>query len=111
MPELYPEPEHFRPERWEGIKPTAYEYNPFGAGPRMCIGATFAMMEIKIVLAMLVQHYRLQLVPDTRIARAGIITVGPKQGLLMLVHRQDQKFAEGVGRIRGNVREMVNLSS
>jgi cytochrome P450 len=109
MPELYPEPERFHPERWETIKPSAFEYNPFSAGPRMCIGATFAMMEIKIVLAMLLQRYRLQLAPKARLDCAGIVTMGPKQGLLMLVNRQDQNFAEGVGGVRANVREMVML--
>ena len=58
VPEIYQDPEAFKPERWETINPSIYEYNPFSAGPRFCIGATFAMMEIKIVLAMLLQRFR-----------------------------------------------------
>lgn len=50
-PHVFPDPGVFRPRRWETAKPSVYEYNPFSAGPRMCIGASFAMMEIKIVLA------------------------------------------------------------
>jgi cytochrome P450 len=110
MPELYPNPEAFNPQRWETIEPTPYEYNPFSAGQRLCIGAAFAMMEIKIVLAMLLQRYRLQLLPQLRIDRFGLIIMAPKYGMPMVVHQQDRQFALGVGGVRGNVREMVNLS-
>ncbi|KPQ33213.1 MAG: cytochrome P450 [Phormidesmis priestleyi Ana] len=109
MSELYPNPESFDPSRWETIAPTAYEYNPFSAGPRICIGAGFAMMEIKIVLAMLLQRYRLQFVPKNPIDRAGIIVMTPKHGMLMKIHRQDRQFNEGVGGVKGNIRDMVQL--
>ena len=46
-PDVFPEPDAFRPRRWETAKPSVYEYNPFSAGPRMCIGASFATMEIE----------------------------------------------------------------
>ncbi|HEU5099971.1 MAG TPA: cytochrome P450 [Roseiflexaceae bacterium] len=107
MPELYAE--RFNPRRWETIEPGPWEYLPFSAGPRMCIGAGFAMMEIKIVLALLLQRYRMQFVPKLPVDRYGIITIGPKHGLPMIVHRQDRNFAAGVGGVRGNVREMVEL--
>lgn len=110
MPDLYPKPEVFNPQRWETINPTLYEYNPFSAGPRLCIGAGFAMMEIKIVLAMLLQRYRLQFVPSVRIDRFGTIVMAPKHGMPMQVHPQDSQFAQGVGGVKGNVREMVKLS-
>ena len=69
MPELYPEPLSFSPERWAGLDPGPYAFNPFSAGPRMCIGATFALFEIKIVLALLLQRFRFELVPNQRIDR------------------------------------------
>lgn len=109
MKELYPEPEEFRPERWETIEPNSYEYNPFSAGPRICIGAAFAKMEIKIVLAMLLQRYRLQFLPQTEVDRFGVIVLKPKNGMPMLVHPQDHQFNQGVGGVQGNVREMVKL--
>ncbi len=109
MSELYPDPEAFKPQRWEEIEPTPYEYNPFSAGQRLCIGAGFAMMEIKIVLAMLLQRYRLQFLPQTRIDRRGVIVMTPKYGMPMMVHQQDRQFTLGVGGVRGNVREMVKL--
>jgi cytochrome P450 len=109
MPELYPDPSLFNPQRWETINPTIYEYNPFSAGPRLCIGAGFAMMEIKLVLAMLLQRYRLEFIPKVPIDRVGMVVMAPKQGMPMQVHAQDRRFSQGVGQVRGNVREMVKL--
>ncbi len=60
-PDVFSTPDVFAPERWQTAKPSVYEYNPFSAGPRMCIGASFAMMELKIVLAMLLSKFRLEL--------------------------------------------------
>jgi hypothetical protein len=75
----------------------------------MCIGATFAMMEIKIVLAMLLQRYRLVLEPGARIDRAGIVTIAPKHSMPMRVLCQDKRFPEVVGQVRGNIHDIVAL--
>lgn len=109
IPEIYPDPQVFNPSRWENFHPSPYEYNPFSAGPRTCIGAAFAMMEIKIILAMLLQSFRLEYIPQRQIDRSGLITIKPKYGMPMMVHSQDRQFKQGVGGVRGNVREMVNL--
>ena len=107
MPELYPEPERFLPERWLAINPSVYEYLPFGAGPRMCIGATFALFEIKIALALILQRYRLELRPGARIDRRLRITLSPQHGMPMVVLPPDRSVAPQ--RPRGNVNEMVAL--
>lgn len=109
MPELYPEPERFLPQRWETIDPSPYEYSPFSVGPRMCIGATFALFEMKIVLALLLQRVRLELPANAEVNRAGFITTQPRDGLKMLAHPQDRQVRRGVGGVRGSVREMVEL--
>lgn len=60
----YPEPLKFDPERWSPeneAKIPRYAYVPFGAGPRVCLGNQFAMMEAQLVLATIAQHYTLTL--------------------------------------------------
>lgn len=109
MPELYPQPERFNPARWETIDPGPHEYNPFSAGPRMCIGATFAMIEIKVVLSMLLQQFRPVFVPDRRIDRIGNIVMSPRYGMPMRMADVSTTDDAGVGTVRGNVREMVTL--
>jgi cytochrome P450 len=105
--DLYPQPQRFLPDRWFQIKPTPYEYLPFGAGPRTCIGRMFAMREIKVALAMILQRYRLTVEPDARIDRRMLVMMSPKHGLPMSVHDQDGRFH--AVPVRGNIHEMVDL--
>lgn len=109
MENLYPSPAQFDPLRWEHIDPSPYEYNPFSAGPRMCIGAGFAMQEIQIVLAVLLGRFRVEFVPDRRIDRLGNIVMVPKHGLRMAMCPLDGHYERGVGTVRGNIRELVEL--
>jgi cytochrome P450 len=60
-PDLYPEPDVFRPERFLGKKLDPYTYFPFGGGPRRCLGAAFATQEMKVVIGTLLHRWRLQL--------------------------------------------------
>ena len=106
-PDLYPQPARFDPDRWLRCEPTAYEYLPFGAGARMCAGMTFALIEAKVVLAMLLQRYRPELRPHTRIDRQVNLTLAPKQGLPALIQKQDREFTRSRAEITGNLREMV----
>ncbi len=108
-PELYPEPKRFRPERWEKLSPSIYEYLPFGAGPRMCIGAGFATMAMRLVLPMILQRFRTTLAPHanvSRLVRAQILC--PKHGLPMTITQQDRKL-DKAGRVVGDVAEIVDF--
>lgn len=107
LPELYPEPERFRPERWRQIDPNQYEYLPFSAGPRTCIGAAFATQFLKVSLSMLLQRFRFAVVPGTRIDRTVRITMQPRRGLPMTIFENDRKFA--ASEVQGQIREMVTL--
>jgi len=109
MPEIYPEPERFNPDRWLTINPSAYEYLPFGAGIRMCIGATFASMEAKLVLAMMLQRYHLALPPDAKVDRSVMITMSPKNGLPVLIQPQKRQYAVHGAALQGNIRELVHV--
>ncbi len=110
-PEIYTDSNRFIPQRWFEINPSPYEYLPFNAGARMCIGATFAMFELKIVLAMLLQRFRLQVVPGATINRKIGFTMSPAPGMPMLIHAQDQAFDGNRVEVKGRVREMVELPS
>jgi cytochrome P450 len=105
--QIYPEPNHFDPSRWDKINPTPYEYLPFSSGSRMCIGATFALMEMKLALAMLLQRYRFALVPNSKIDRTGFILCYPKHGLPLEVAPQDHNFNKNP--VRGNVGQVVRI--
>lgn len=83
-PRYFPNPEEFRPERWEdGLakRIPKYAYYPFGGGPRVCIGNTFALMEAAILLAAVGQRYRFTLDPDAALDVNPQITLLPKYGI------------------------------
>jgi cytochrome P450 len=89
-PRWWPEPEAFRPERWEEEDPSRprHAYFPFGAGPRMCIGEPFAWMEAVLVLASLAGRRRLELVPEQRVEFQPAVTLRPRHGIRMTVRRR-----------------------
>ncbi|MBK9259542.1 MAG: cytochrome P450 [Polyangiaceae bacterium] len=81
-PDIYPEPERFRPERFLERKFSPFEYTPFGGGARRCLGAAFATYEMKIVLGTLLSRYRLVLAEKDEVkpSRRNIV-LGPATGV------------------------------
>jgi cytochrome P450 len=93
-PRYWKDPESFHPGRWaDGLaqRLPKYAYFPFGGGPRLCIGNAFAMMEASLVLATLVQRYRLHLVTDQIIKPWPSITLRPRYGIKMILEKLDQR--------------------
>jgi cytochrome P450 len=87
--DLWPDPDRFDPDRFtpEAIKARhRFAYFPFGGGPRLCIGQHFAMLEMLIVLARLLQGFDFTLRPNQRIATAPLITLRPKYGIWLRAH-------------------------
>ena len=83
-PEYFPEPQQFRPERWEnGLakRLPKFAYYPFGGGQRMCIGSTFASIETPIVLATVGQRYRFTVDSEADIGIKPQITLEPANGI------------------------------
>jgi cytochrome P450 len=107
--EVYPDPQAFYPGRWQSLQPTVSEFTPFSGGPRMCIRSSFAMQELKVILALALERYRLEFVPAVSVDRLVHVTLTPKNGMPMIVHKQDRQFDQGVGCVRGNIRGMVRL--
>jgi cytochrome P450 len=106
MPTQFVEPEVFMPARWAPDfrpQPPQYAYIPFAVGPRSCIGAGFAQMEIKLVMAMVLQRFRLDLVPNQHIMATVRTTVQPEGKLLMRPHPQDNHPERSPARVTGNV--------
>ena len=84
----FADPEVFRPERFlEPVHPK-HAYLPFGAGTRMCIGKSFALMEAKLMLAALAQKFQLSLLPEHAVTPEPAVTLRPKNGILMRVSRR-----------------------
>jgi cytochrome P450 len=83
-PRWFSEPERFHPDRWTeeaAAKLPRFAYFPFGGGPRVCIGAGFAMMEATLLLATIAQRFRIHLAQNQRIEPLASITLRPKNGI------------------------------
>ncbi|HET7085961.1 MAG TPA: cytochrome P450 [Rhizomicrobium sp.] len=84
---LWERPEEFRPARFDpgqGEQRHKFQYLPFGAGPRVCVGADFAMMQAQIILATLLQHFRFR--PAGALPKpVMMMTVRPEPGVLLEV--------------------------
>ena len=106
--DIYAQPEQFNPRRWEQISPSPYEYQPFSAGPRLCLGATFAMLEIKLVLILLLNRFRLNFASAQPVNRVGNIVLAPQHSITMRLTSPESPFPPG-GGVRGTVRQMVEL--
>jgi cytochrome P450 len=85
-PEIYPNPYEFRPERFLEESPGTYTWIPFGGGRRRCLGASFAQLEMKLVLrAMLEQSTVLPSEERAETARRRSITVSPRRGATVIL--------------------------
>ena len=85
-PNFWEEPHRFDPQRFTPERKAQrprYAYLPFGGGPHLCIGKSFAMTENTLILAMVAQRFQLQLASDRPVRLEPLITLRPKGGLSM----------------------------
>lgn len=85
-PRFYEDPLKFSPERWTesfAADLPHFAYLPFGGGPRVCIGNQFAMLELVLIVATIVQKFRLRLEPGRPVVPEAAATLRPKGGLWM----------------------------
>jgi len=105
--EIFPDPYHFKPERWLSEYHSAYEFMPFSAGPRYCIGTSLGMMQLKIALSILLRRYTFMLKPGTKVNCAGLNAIRPTSKLLMIVDERGELHMPA--RFKGNVHRIVHF--
>jgi cytochrome P450 len=88
-PDFWEDPDRFKPERFLSSAPThrhRFAYFPFGGGPRICIGMQFALIEGPLVLATILQRFRIELVSDHPVEPDATFTLRPRHGLKVILH-------------------------
>jgi cytochrome P450 len=86
---FFDEPDCFRPERFDAAREKEiprYAYIPFGGGPRVCVGAGFAMMEMQIVLATIAQRYWMDYPSGEEVEVASGVTLHPAKPIYITFH-------------------------
>lgn len=91
---LWEDPETFDPGRFAADRAkdrSRFAYMPFGGGPRICIGAGFALAEARLVLAVLARRFRLRPVDGHVVEPYGLVTLSPRYGLPMTIHARSNQ--------------------
>ncbi|KMP32365.1 cytochrome P450 [Bacillus cereus] len=105
LPELYDEPDCFKPERWDIIKRSPYEYLPFNAGQHMCIGWNFALQEMKVILAVLLQRFQFSVVHNAKISPN--MMMRPKYGMPMYILKPNRQLKQT--SVRGTINQLITF--
>ncbi|MGH3168268.1 MAG: cytochrome P450, partial [Trebonia sp.] len=87
---LFPDPFSFRPQRFTGTRPDLYQWIPFGGGTRRCLGASFANMEMHVVLRTMLRSFTLEPAaePDERRRSRGVANAPAKGGVAVVRRRR-----------------------
>ena len=88
LPKLWPDPDRFDPDRFtpENVeRRPRFAFIPFAAGHRNCVGASTAVVELKLAVAMIAQRYELTITPGQRVEGAAGTTMYPRYGMNMLI--------------------------
>ena len=107
LPALYPEPDRFKPERWETIRPSGYEYAVFSGGPRVCPGQWFGMSALKLALATILTRFRVEVRPDARIDYGIQPTLSPRAAVPAMLKPKREPFT--CGPLRGGITRLVDF--
>jgi cytochrome P450 len=92
MPDVYSEPDRFKPERWATINPSGFEYAVFSGGPRICPGQWFGLSALKVVLAAILTRYRVALQPNVRIDYEIQPTLSPRSAVPAVLQSKQGTF-------------------
>ncbi len=89
-PEFWEDAEEFIPERFSAENSEnrpKFAYFPFGGGPRICLGNNFAMMEAQLIIAMILQKFKVELVPEYKVEAEVSLTLRPKRGIMVSLEK------------------------
>ena len=104
-PDIWEKPNEFIPERWDDGRTDdipKYAYLPFGGGPRICIGKSFATMEANLLLATIAQRCRLSLIEGVDIVPQPMVTMYPRDGLPMRLEARRPNLESDPARMTAN---------
>jgi cytochrome P450 len=108
LPDVFDDPMRFDPDRWTGPSPDSFGYLPFGAGPHGCLGRSFALLEMKIVLSIVLQRFRLSVVNGSTVDPKIKISLVPDQGLRCRIDAPAR--TRDRADVAGNIRAAVALA-
>ncbi len=94
-PAIYPDPHAFRPQRWFDTKPGTYTFLPFGGGRRRCLGASFALLEMRVVLRAALERFAVRpAAPEPERVRRRMITITPSGGATVVLEPRVRERAD-----------------
>jgi cytochrome P450 len=100
-PGLWPDPERFDPHRFSpeaSAERSRYAYLPFGAGPRVCIGAGLAMLDAHVILVMVAQRFTVASDPAHTVELEPLTTLRPRTGIRLRLSRRPQAVQDVASR-------------
>ena len=86
-PFYWKDPEHFLPDRWDNPDLNKEAFMPFGAGPRLCIGEHFAMMEMQMIITEIIRHWDFTLISKV-VSEKPLVTLRPLEPVLISIRRR-----------------------
>lgn len=107
MPDLYPDPDRFKPERWATIRPSTFEYAAFSGGPRTCPGQWFGLNVLKVSLAAILRRFRVELQPNARIDYQIQPTLLPRRSVPAILKSNQDPFVSVP--LRGGISRLIQF--
>jgi len=109
MPEYYPDPNCFIPQRWIGVQHQPFAFIPFAGGVRHCLGSVYSMHLCMTVIATLLQNYSISLLPHTKLDLVGLRRAFPRDGTHLKLGRPGVPVLPD--NLTGNYTRFVNISA